>query len=395
MTGQVSSADVATLVRTGEDSFTEFKSADTSNRDLAKELCAFLNADGGRVLIGVEDDGTLSGLGTWNEERVMNVARTSLDPPPVPRWQVVEVASVPIAVVSVDLGADKPYAVAGGEGKRYYVRVGSTSRDATREELVRLTQASGAVQPDLRPAAGSSLDDLDEVALAWRFGGRRTVGWDGLDRAGRERVLTAAEIVHPEDGSLTVGGLLCYGTAPVARLPQAEVTCAAFPGTAIERELIDRDRIDGRVEQQVESAARFIARNLRSASTIEGVDRVEAPRPSDAVIREAVANAVAHRDYSISAPVQVRVFADRFEILSPGSLPNGMTPEAMRLGASVRRNPFIVQHLVERGVVDALGRGVLLIFEENAAVGLPAPDIQASQNFVRVTVPWGAELSSI
>jgi ATP-dependent DNA helicase RecG len=386
-TGPLAPAEVAALIAGGEDSFCEFKSAATSNRDLAKELCAFLNAGGGRVLIGVEDDKTLSGLGTWSEERVMDVARSSLDPAPVPQWQVVELSGVRVAVVSVDQGTEKPYAVGGGEGKQYYMRVGSTSRPATREELIRLTQASGAVQADLRPVPGSTIGDLDEAALEWRFGNRRTVGWSGLDEAARARVLTSAEILHTNE-SLTVGGLVCFGAAPLSRLPHAEVVCAAYGGSVVARELVDRGRAGGRVEQQVDVAADFVRRNMRVGSTVEGVHRVEEPRPSDLVIREVIANAVAHRDYSIGAPVQLRVFTDRLEVLSPGALPNGMTPEAMRLGASVRRNPFIVQYLAERGVVDALGRGILLATEESLERGLPQPGIDVGEGFVQVTVGW-------
>jgi len=101
-----------------------------------------------------------------------------------------------------------------------------------------------------------------------------------------------------------------------------------------------------------------------------------------------VANAVAHRDYSIAGPGHVRVFADRLEVVSPGPLPNGVTPEAMRVGVSVHRNPYLVDYLRGRRVIDALGRGVVLLVEEAASLGLPDPEIQTPEGFVAVTVRW-------
>lgn len=388
MIGRVTAAEVAELIAGGEDSFTELKAAATAPKDVAKELCALLNHAGGRVLIGVEDDGQVTGIGSWTEEAAMNLARTLLDPPATPTWQVVDAVGAQVAVLSVGVGIEKPYAVGGGEGKRYYVRAGSTSREASREELIRLTQASGAVAPDLRPVPGSSPSDLDEHALRERFGGRRSIDWDSLSPAGREGVLVNAEIVHPESGTPTVGGLVCFGSRPAASIPHATISCAAYPTTAVGRTLSDRDEIDGRVDDQVRGAVAFVKRNLRVASNVEGVERVDAPMPSEESLREVVANAVAHRDYAIRAPVQVRVFVDRLEVVSPGELPNGVTVEGMRVGVSVRRNPFIVQHLVDRRVIDGLGRGVVLLLEDSVARGLTEPRIETRAGLVIVTLPW-------
>ena len=199
--GPLTPLDVAALIEGGEDSFTEFKSGRTSNVALAKELVAFLNADGGRVLLGVEDDGEIAGLAGWEEESVMNIARTLIVPPVIASWQRVASPSSPtVAVVSVERGLEKPYAAGGGEGNRYFVRVGSTSHEASREELIRLTQASGAVQADLRPAIGAAAADLDPSLLAARFAGRRSLDWSSLPDADRRRILTDAEILHVQTG---------------------------------------------------------------------------------------------------------------------------------------------------------------------------------------------------
>jgi ATP-dependent DNA helicase RecG len=95
-------------------------------------------------------------------------------------------------------------------------------------------------------------------------------------------------------------------------------------------------------------------------------------------------------DYGVTGPVQIRVFPDRLEVVSPGGLPNGVTPEAMRVGVSVHRNPFLVEFLRIRHIIDAYGRGVVLLVKEAARLGLPEPSINAPNGFVEVVVFWDA-----
>lgn len=391
MMGPLARDELAELIASGENSFVEFKDTRTNPRDLAKEMCAFANASGGRVLIGVDDDGgTFHDAGDWNEEQVMNVARSLIDPPLIPTYQQLSLEGVMIAIVGVGLGVEKPYAITSGEGRRYYLRVGSTSREASREELVRLTQASGAVASDLRPVLGASLDDLDPELVAARFAGRRTLDFAELEADERRRVLVDAEILHSGTGFPTIAGLLCFGRAPQAHLPYAEVSCIAYVGEVPAREISDRATAQGRVDEQIRAAVDFAQRNIVRASTVSGIEREEVPRPSEESLREVVANAVAHRHYGIQGPVQLRVFSDRIEVVSPGEPPNGVTPSGMRIGVSVRRNQFIVQFLVEQRLMDAVGRGIVLLYEEAAQVGLPAPEISAGDHLTTVTLALAA-----
>lgn len=385
--GPLSRDELAGVIAAGEDSFTEFKDPRTTNEDVAKELCAFANAAGGRVLIGVDDEGVILNADGWDEERVMNIARTTIDPAIIPSYQRLQWDDErTVVIVGIEQGVEKPYAWRRGqEARRYFIRVGSTSREATREELIRLTQASGAVESDLRPVPGASLDDLADERLSERFAGLRSIRYGELSDEERRQVLVDAEILH-ETGPPTIGGLLCYGREPERRLPYAMVSGVAYRGTVVERELLDRAEIGGRVEEQVEAGASFVERNLRAPSNVEGLERNERPRPSLETIREVVANAVCHRHYGIAGPVHVRVFADRVEVQSPGAPPNGVSPEAMRVGVSVRRNEFILQHLVRLRLVDAVGRGVVLMYEEAIELGLEEPEIVAGDAWTRVTL---------
>ncbi len=387
MNGPLARDEFAALLAAGEDSFTEFKDARTANKDIAKELCAFVNAAGGRLLIGVDDEGGLHDASDWNDERVMNIARTAIDPGIIPTYQRLQWDSEKtLVVVGVPMGVEKPYAVRSGESRRYYIRVGSTSREATREELIRLTQASGAVSSDLRPVLGATPNDLDDALLAQRFSGHSSLDFPGLDPVEKRRILTEAEILHRESGGPTIGGLLCFGSRPSERLPYAMLSCVAYPGPTIGREIRDRMEISGRVDTQIQETLGFLERSLPKASQVEGAIRIEKPMYRRQGLREIIANAVGHRHYGIAGAIQVRVFSDRLEVTNPGAPPNGVTPEAMRVGVSVRRNQFIVQYLVERGLVDAIGRGVVLLFDEAQQLGLPAPTIEVEQAWTTTTL---------
>jgi ATP-dependent DNA helicase RecG len=387
MNGPLARDEFAALLASGEDSFTEFKDERFSTTDLAKELCAFVNAAGGRVLIGVGDEGQLNDASNWDEERVMNVARTAIDPAIIPTYQRLQWDDDrTIVIVGVAAGTEKPYAVRSNESRRYYIRVGSTSREPTREELIRLTQASGAVASDLRPVLGATLDDLDSELLAKRFAEHRSLDFDALSPDQRVRILEDVEILHPETGGPTIGGLLCFGTNPSKRLPYAVVSCVAYPGASVTGELRDRADLDGRVDQQILGGLAFLERTVPNASDVRGALRIENPRYSSERLREVIANAVAHRHYGITGPVLVRVFTDRIEVASPGAPPNGVTPHGMRAGVSVRRNQFVMQRLTELRIVDAIGRGVALLYDEAAALGLPEPLVTVQDTWTTVTL---------
>ncbi len=387
MNGPLARDELAALVAGEEDSFTEFKDARVSSSGLAKEFCAFANAAGGRMLIGVDDEKRLHDASSWDEERVMNIGRTAIDPPIIPTYQRLQWdAERTVVIVGVVSGAEKPYAVRSNESRRYYIRVGSTSREPSREELIRLTQASGAVASDLRPVLGATPEDLSEKLLAERFAGHRTLDFGALDRGQRLRILADTEILHAETGSPTIGGLLCFGSKPSDQLPYAVVSCVAYPGVSVTGELRDRAVFDGRVDEQITHGLAFLERTIPTASKVRGAQRVERPRYSSERLREVIANAVAHRHYGIAGPIQVRVFSDRIEVTSPGAPPNGVTPEAMRFGVSVRRNQFLMQRLTELGLVDAVGRGVVLLYDEAAELSLPEPRVAVQNTWTTVTL---------
>jgi len=160
------------VIQNGESSGVEFKRDEIQNRELAKEVVAFANFMGGIILLGVEDDGNVHGTTRRNlEEWVMDLCRSKIDPPIIPylEWVREIRPGVDVAVVRILPGHNKPYARVHEGHRTYYIRVGTTVREAGQDELIQMAQASGRLVYGAKPVAGATLADLDERRLADYF----------------------------------------------------------------------------------------------------------------------------------------------------------------------------------------------------------------------------------
>ena len=213
-------AELIELIRNGEDSILEFKRDDMQNHDLAKVLVAFLNLEGGTVLIGVEDDGSICGTNRDAlEEWVSELCRIKIEPPIVPllSWARDIEPGRDVLAVRVTHGPDKPYARIHRGRKAYYIRVSNTSREASREELERMFQASGRLRYGLKPVPGAGLDALEPRRLRDYLTRilAGTVPADD-DLGGWETLLQNVELMTVSAGQLvaTIDGLLLFGRTP-------------------------------------------------------------------------------------------------------------------------------------------------------------------------------------
>lgn len=360
------------IVANGENSGVEFKRDHLSTQDLAKELVAFSNLEGGMVLLGVEDDGTVSGLGRSNlEEWVMNVCRDKIRPAIVPFFEMVRnvEGEKDVAIVRVTRGYDV-HALWHNNSNRYLIRVGTQSREASREELARLFQQRGAIRAELRPVSGATLDDLDRRRLQNYFGEIRQQDVPAeKDEEGWQSLLVNTEIMTEE--GVTVGGMLLFGKTPNRFLPHAGIDAVAYSGTEQDYEAQERTALRGPMTPLlsskddivenglVEQALDFVKRNTRVAVEAEGGRRVERPvYPSDA-LREGIVNALIHRDYLLtSTDIELSVYSDRLEIISPGRLPNGITPERMRAGTRAARNQILKDVMRDYRYLEHMGMGI-------------------------------------
>ncbi len=360
------------IIRNGESSGVEFKRDAIQNHELAKELVALSNLDGGIVLLGVEDDGGVRGITRDGlEEWVMTTCRDKIRPAIIPFYEVVRdvEAGRDVALVRVTRGFDV-HSLWRQHGNRYYIRVGTQSRETSPEELRRLFQQRGAIRAELGPVSGADTTDLDRRRLRDYFG--RVRGQDVRnddDEAGWKTLLVNTEIMTEE--GVSVGGMLLFGKTPNRFLPHAGIDAAAFLGT--EKDYAARERktlrgpmtpllgADGEIVENglVEKALEFVRRNAPGTVKLEGGRRVERPAYPAEALREGIVNALIHRDYLLTGTdVELALYGDRLEIVSPGRLPNGITPDRMRAGTRAYRNQLLKDVMYDYGYLEHMGMGI-------------------------------------
>ena len=365
------------LIRNGENSILEFKRDDIQNYVLAKDLVAFLNLEGGTVLLGVEDDGSISGT-TRNrlEEWVSELCRVKINPPTVPvlLWVKDAEPNRDVLAVSISRGPDKPYACVHSGRRTYYIRIGKTSREECREELERIYPKSDHLRYGLKPVPGASLDAFDlrrlRDYLIQVIGGSAPAtedfdGWETLLRNIELMTVSGAQHVA------TIDGLLIFGRNPNRYVPQSGIRAICYTGSDPDYATrADEDLrgpmvpLKGTNESIVETglveqAWDFVRRNTTPTARIEGGRRIDRWEYPEIVIREAIVNALVHRDYSISGTdIMLAIYSDRLEIQSPGRLPNTVTIDGMKSGMRYARNQTLVNIMRDYGYVDARGMGV-------------------------------------
>ncbi|MBI3272738.1 MAG: putative DNA binding domain-containing protein [Planctomycetes bacterium] len=335
-----------------EDLHTDFKERLGSPDEMARDIVSFANTDGGRLILGVrEEDRAIVGVADPDKlsQTVDNVAFNNCEPPITVIQEVLEVDGKKVLVVNVPKGDQRPYRTNMG---RYLVRTSSGRRDASQAELLRAFQAVESLFYDETPLLRLGHADLDMDALA-RY----------LEKTGRtvreeERRTLLRNWGLLRDDHPTIAGVLFFGREPQRHLPFAQINAACFPGTDSAAEPLDRQNLTGRLLDVIEGAGRFLSSHLRTPHRIQGFEPERKPELPEEALREAVVNAVAHRDYTVHGPVRLFIFDDRVEIRTPGKPPNTVTPDAMRAGVHVPRNHRIYTRLANAGLVTEAGTGI-------------------------------------
>lgn len=398
--------EVVKQVLAGEDNFAEFKEIRIGNRggilspnpeELAGEMVALANAEGGALFLGVTDSSTVAGIPEDQVRRVeewaVNIASNNCDPPLRP---VVRAERLPgpddrlkqVLIVEIKKGLHV-HRTAGG---RWYVRVGSSKRDLTASELARLLQQRGrAFVFDEAVVPTATRDDLDDDLLGKHLG--RPKGIDFTQLLRNRRV-----IVEDEEGILrpTVAGLLCFSKFPHEHVRGAAVSAAAYKGRRRHsNDLLHSQEITGSVQDQIDEAVSFVDRMMLRAAR-KDVGRQDSPQYALGAVQEAIVNAVAHRDYSIGgARIRLFLYADRLEVLSPGGLPNTITLDTIRY-RQFTRNQLLVSFLSrirsrrnDTFFIEERGEGVTRIIEESEKLSGVAPVYELHGGELALTI-WAA-----
>ncbi|MFC2023275.1 ATP-binding protein [Chloroflexota bacterium] len=373
---------------TKQDEQLAFKPEATSLARLAETMVAFANGGGGTLLIGVHAKGrTPSGLADPEGalDRALKAA-LSVAPPliiPLPRLELVDGRS--ILVVDVPHGLPHVYSYKG----TYFVRDGLRNLPLDPRRLRRLMLERGPVSFGALVPDGACIDDID-WELAEHY-------WTSL---ATRSVSSAQEALHrrgclvAQSGATrpTYAGLLLFGREPQQWLLSSEILVARYAGTVMDDRFI-KEEIRGTLADQIRKAEAFVVGNMRRGVHLSGLERTEATEYPVEAVREAIVNAVAHRDYRIRGDeIRILQFSDRIEIYSPGRLP-GHVSLANLVEERFSRNETVVQVLSDMGFIERLGYGIDRMIQKMARAGLPQPRFEETASGFKVTlVGHGAAL---
>ncbi len=358
--------DLQALIATGEGQLLEFKRSGVSN--LGREICAFANTLGGRILLGVTDAGEIVRTPISNELRseIQSIAR-NLDPPIMVNLDEVN----GVLVIEVSASRFKPHSASG----KFYLREGATCQQMNRDEIREFFYHEGLIY----------FDEKTNQRFAWP---------DDLDQGAYESLLKVCRITPTLDAKallnnlgllkgeqMTYAGSLLLGTDSSRLVPGANINCCLFQGTTTTR-ILDQKVYSGNFLSNYHAAVNYLLAHLNTSYEI-GFKRTDTLELPETALREAILNAMGHRDYRKPGDLQVHLFQDRLEIVNPGGLVGGLTVETLGT-RSIPRNPLLFGMMLRMDLVEKVGSGFKRINDLCDKQKCPRPEIQADTDWFRM-----------
>jgi len=372
--------DLKKLIEKGESDQVEFKTGNAPIEMIAKNVCAFLNLQGGRVLLGISDHGNV--LGVTDAEAMLKSIKHQMPPliSPPAMWTVehVRIDDHDIVVIDVPTGIDKPYVTEGA----IYSRRGERTVPATRNEIsaLILKRTESSQRWERQITMGAEREDLDNKLI--RETAKLAVKaerWQGSPDDVDDFLNALGLFAH---GGATNAALLLFGKQPSRLLPQARVRLLVMPeGKTGNRYSADRT-FDGcaiRIAEQIPEALSKYVGGVLSNFSEERWQREDRPLYPMAALREGILNALVHRDYNLNGSITISILPELLQISNPGGLPDELSPaDLKRDHPSVPRNPDIAHVFFLRGLIEKIGRGTQRIVEDCRNARLRDPKWQSS-----------------
>ena len=387
-----SAAELRAHLEAGESERVAFLTAKSPVAAVAETLAAMANANGGVVFVGVTKKGApqSKNVGDTLRDKIIE-AGLQTDPPlilPTPRIATMD--GIELAVAEVPSGLPHLYSLRGA----YLTRTQRQNRPLTTPELRRLLLERGEAGYEEQILPGAALADLDErmvedylehMELPPDEGPRQALLARGCVAYPEEVIATRKGRPEPDDLVPTVAGLLLFGRNPQQFVRSAEIICVRYRGLSMSDEFVRQD-IAGPLREQLRQAEAFVVGNMRQGMRITGMTREDSTEYPIPVVREAIVNAIAHRDYSIRGEgIRLLMFADRLEVYSPGRLPGHVTIDNMK-DERYSRNEAVVAVLSDLGYIERLGYGIDRMLAAMQEAGLRAPVFEEMSAGFRVTL---------
>ena len=333
-------SDIVEIIKIGEGYTIEFK--EKISDSIAKDICAFANSSGGKIILGVRDKtGEIVGFKLTNniKSKIQNYAR-NLEPSLIVNLEQIK----NLTVIYVPEGKEKPYFVNG----RCYLRQGANSQQLSRDEIRNFFQKTNLIRFDRKLNHEFNLiEDFNDKAFSGFVENAR------IDKSlGIEHILKNLNLL--EDGVLTNAGVLFFAKSIRKFFLNSVITAVLYQG--YERiDILDRQDFEKDFITNLAGIIKFLLRNLRVKSIIKGLKRYDIPEFSEEVLREIVLNAMVHRDYFSEGRILIEIFKDRVEVSNPG----GLLFEKELLGKkSITRNPLLADLVYRMGLVEKIGSGI-------------------------------------
>jgi len=367
--------DLKKIISQDESEAIEFKKSLSESKEIIKTTCAFANTKGGRIFVGVSNYGNALGveIGKDTLERLVNQITQNTDPKIHPRITVEKIDEKQIIVIKVKESSDHLVLAFG----RPYSRIGKSTLQMSRDEYERsiLEKHKDKLYFDSQICKEATIKDIDKEKIKWFLKKAKAERNLNIDYS-TSSVEALKRLNLLIDNKPTNTAILMFGKNPQRFFIQSEIRCARFKGIKAVKPFIDMKVIDGSIYEQIDQTEKFILFNIKKAAWIEPgkIERQEKwEYPPDA-IREAIINAIAHRDYYSSANVHISIFDDRIEIWNPGKLPPPLTPKDLKEEhKSIPVNPSLANLLFLIKYIERWGTGTNDIIKWCREEDLPEP----------------------
>jgi len=360
------------LISQGESEKLEFKKSAADWKAIIETVAAFSNSRGGKIIIGVADSLKSAGVkvGKNTVENLTNQILQNTDPKVHPRISIEKISGKNVIVIAVKESPDHLVLAFG----RPFKRVGKSTVKMSKDEYENLIleKHKDKLYFDSRICKGATLNDISQEKVKEFL--RKAKFERRLNVSAGISIREALERLNLIKGNkLTNAAILLFGRNPQKFFLQAELKCARFKGTE-PLEFIDMKVFGGNVIDQRDDGLEFVKEHIKLHAEIKGTERVEKWEYPVEAIREAITNALCHRDYEIAGNVQIRIFDDRIEIWSCGLLPQSLTTEDLKKKhGSILRNPLIGKSFFMIKYIEQWGTGTNRIIEGCLMHGLPEP----------------------
>jgi ATP-dependent DNA helicase RecG len=353
---------------------------------LAEHLIAFANSDGGTIVIGLDDKGRPATRVYAEElEGLLRSAERLCRPAVVTGWDQLDGPEGPTYAITVPRSPEL-HSLSDG---RVLVRAGSANRPLGGEEIRHLAATKSSSDFEAEAVAGATRADLDDDVIA-EYCEKR-------EQRQRRAITQPVDELLREIGSLdeygrpTTSGLLLFGRQPQHFLPQSGLVFVKFVGTEPRGEdglagYGRREEVNGPLARVIEAAWQIVWGEMSVGAVVKGLERQDITEYPPFAVREALVNAVCHRDYRLKGRrIEIRMYADRMEVISPGGLPGFITVDNL-VEEHFSRNPRLVSGLFQWGYIEELGLGIDRMIEDMVQGGHPPPRFRAAPYSFTVTL---------